>query len=548
MHEFSMRMTAHDGVLLYEDGSEVTLWGNNFQPNLYWEYKFRMEHLGLPMTPETMKEMCDDGFRDLSTMGCDVIRCHLTPADFTDAEGNLVNNMWLDMLGYLVAKARENEVYVYLTLVNHMDFTLIEDSFIAHATREEWIFNPETVQKTRRYIHQLINTVNPYTGIAYKDDPVIAVWGLINEPEYLDYRQMLADPAQKALFFQWLEKHDYPKNEAHFSIYRYETVRNYIDAMHDLLRKEGALQPVVWNCNWPRMIDGRREVFRAIADSKCEAVAFCLYPGQDDVADPFVKNPADLSDRNYLPFLRHCFDDYDHLGWLRDPQFAGKAKLVYEFETMYNAESSYLHPAMAKLFRALGVQMATMWTHTFNIYAPYQGGSHVLNLKTTPKKAAGYIIAGEVFRHLPRGFEFKTDSPTQDVFDGFALSFEHDLSIASSADMFIHSGDTVWRPVDVPEAPKKIIGRGNSPFVRYEGTGLYFIDIGDENVQIKIYPHARFVRNWWEWHTDGRPIVELDDQTERPFELNLPGREPIKLNLKPGVSRAALVSAPVPAL
>ena len=64
-NKFPMKMSVKDGVLLYEDGSEVTLWGDNFQPNLYWEYKFRMEHMGIPMTSDIMKSMCDDGFRDL---------------------------------------------------------------------------------------------------------------------------------------------------------------------------------------------------------------------------------------------------------------------------------------------------------------------------------------------------------------------------------------------------------------------------------------------------------------------------------------------------
>ena len=527
-----MKMAVRDGVLFYEDGSEVTLWGNNFQPNLYWEYKFRMEHLGIPMTLEVMKEMCDDGFRDLEKMGCDVIRCHLTPSDFTDAGGNLVENMWLDLLGYMVAMARENGVYVYITFVNQMDFTLIEESFVANATREEWIFDPVTVVATQNYVRQLINWVNPHTGFALKDDPVIAVWGLINEPEYFSYQQALTDPTQQALFFQWLEKNAFPKNDASFEKYRYEVVRGYIDGMHQLLRDEGASQPVVWNCNWPRMIDGRRDVFRAIADSKCEAVSFCLYPGQDDVADPFVENPANLSGRNYLPFLQNCFEQYDLLGWLRSDAFASKAKVVYEFETMYNAEGAYLHPAMAKLFRSLGVQIATMWTHTFNIYAPYQGGSHILNLKTTPKKAAAYIIAGRIFRHLLRGFEFKTS--TQDVFDGFMYSFEQDLAVATSDNEFIHTGDIDDCPVELPGAPKRIIGTGSSPFVKYEGTGLYFINITDNEVQIEIYPHARFVRNWWEWHTDGEPVVDLDDKTEFPFELNLPGCEPVRLTVAPG--------------
>ena len=74
--------------------------------------------------------------------------------------------------------------------------------------------------------------------------------------------------------------------------------------------------------------------------------------------------------------------------------------------------------------------MATMWTHTFNVSAPYQGGSRVLNLQTTPKKAASYMIAGEVFRGLPRGFDFSLEAETEDVFDDFALSYDRDLSIS----------------------------------------------------------------------------------------------------------------------
>ena len=59
--------------------------------------------------------MNDRGFEEIVKLGCDLVRVHLTPADFTDEAGNLVANQWLDMLGYLVARARENRVYVTLT-------------------------------------------------------------------------------------------------------------------------------------------------------------------------------------------------------------------------------------------------------------------------------------------------------------------------------------------------------------------------------------------------------------------------------------------------
>ena len=540
-NRFPMKMSVHEGVLHYEDGSEVVLWGNNFQPNLYWEYKFRMEHMGLPMTARVMKEMCDDGFQDLQRMDCDVIRCHLTPADFTDSDGNLVDTMWLDMLGYLVHKARENGVYVYITFLNQMEYVFVKDSFVPKYSREEWIFDPDCVAKTQHMIRQLINWTNPYNGRKLKDDDAICVWGLINEPEYSTYAQMREHPVQQRQFKAWVNANDAVYNEVDYTQYRQGVVKNYIDAMCDLLHGEGAEQPVVWNCNWPRMIDGRHDVFEAIADSKADAVAFCLYPGQDDVGEPFIEHPADLSGHNYLPFLKKCFDEELSLGWLRDPLFAKKAKMVYEFETMYNEKSSYLHPAIAKLFRALGVQMATMWTHCFNIYSAHMGCSHNLNLKTTPKKAVGYIIAGQIFRELPRGFEFSTLSDYDDQFNGVALSFEHDLSMAYLNDCFYYSGDLSWCPIDLPEFPKKIIGYGSSPWVACNSKGLYFIHVDDHVVQIELYPQARPVRDAWQWHADGGLVTEVDVETAIPFRLKFPGYQPIELTDMPGTYSFPLI-------
>src|SRR5512144_869435 len=105
---YPQRSVVRDGVFYFEDGSEVNLWGVNFQSNLYWEQGFRRAPLGLPGDPTSIKAMNDQGFEEIAKLGCDLVRVHLTPADFTDEAGNLVANQWLDMLGYMVAKAREH--------------------------------------------------------------------------------------------------------------------------------------------------------------------------------------------------------------------------------------------------------------------------------------------------------------------------------------------------------------------------------------------------------------------------------------------------------
>jgi hypothetical protein len=131
-------------------------------------------------------------------------------------------------------------------------------------------------------------------------------------------------------------------------------------------------------------------------------------------------------------------------------------------------------------------------------------------------------------------------SETEDVFDGVALSWEYDISMVSIDGLFLHSGDVTWIPVALPKLPSKIVGYGNSPFVSYAGRGIYFLNIGEHEAELEIFPHVRFVRDWWRWHADGKPVVALDSDTVLPFALRLPGREEQTILVKPGRCRIPL--------
>jgi hypothetical protein len=282
--------------------------------------------------------------------------------------------------------------------------------------------------------------------------------------------------------------------------------------MVNLFRDEGLTQPVVWNCGWARLIQKNRAAFSGIADSKVDAISFCLYPGQSDLKKPFWENPENLSDRNYLPYLEQCAQE-DWLGWLRSDAFKGKAKLVYEFETFCN-QSAYMYPAMAEFFRSFGAQIAAQWTYGLSGYAEYLGGSHVFNLKTTPRKAASFMVAKQQFKDVETSFSFESRSSS--VF--------HDGTLIYSgwSDQW-RAGVPAVRGIGDDAAPERIVGVGNSPFVKYEGTGLYFIEpCENEALRLTVYPDVEFLKpHWKELHT-GEQVAQLDSSTPHTFELKLP--------------------------
>ncbi len=524
-----------DGVLVYEDGTEVALWGVNLQTALYWEYMNRMKPCGIPLEADSLKHIADQNLDEMSQLGVGVIRMHLCPSDFADAEGNLTDSIFLDLLDYTLAKCHEHGLYVYLTLVNEMGSYYVQDSFITPrerdvhwAGRKIWLVDDGYVRKTAHYIRTLLERRNRYTQRVYRDDPAIAVLEIMNEPGYVSYGEMTTNPHYQSLhdeFHSWLRERgldSFP--ETHYSLFRYEHVKKYIATMYQTIRGTGAQQPVAWCLNWPRFITDHEDVFQAVADSPVEVVSFCLYPGQDDVPQPFWQHPVDLDGKNYLPLLRESWQQYDRLRWCLGKRFAGKAKTVYEFETFYN-QTAYLYPAMAQLFRALGVQMAHMWTYSLTPTAERLGGSHHLNLYCTPRKAVSFMIAGQLFGGTPRYTPYNATADDNLVFDSAAVSFEHNISLLATDRLLMHSGPiAAWQPVAMASDVQRIVGCGSSPLVSYDGTGAYFVQLAEDRVDILIHPDAKFTRPHWE-HPRGKPwqpTCALDRTTPHRFELHVP--------------------------
>lgn len=514
------RIYVQEGTLYHESGREVALWGVNFQSAMSWEWRIsnRGKQRRRSYDALSWKAQVDRSLDEIQRMNCQVIRIHLCPGDLADGKGDLLENEWLDMLDYTMAVCYRRGIYMNFAFLNHLgegdEGAILSSKLKEH--KWEAMVVPDKIRATENYILQLVNRPNPYdNNRPYKHNPAWIIAEIMNEP---DWPKECPDSEEFSagieVYEAWLSRHGRRDSPQAWSAFETESTLNYINRMDALLHDARVPAVPCWNLYWSKGPQHEGwEPYNASAESSVPVLSFSTYPGQDDSA-----KGIDLSARNYLPYLQQCYDRTDWQGWLREDRFKGrKAAIVYEFETWHN-QSAYLYPAMAKYFRAQGAQIATMWTYYLNEPGQARGrsASHNLNLVTTPRKAAGFMVAAEVFKSTPRYISYSTTESDADRFGLTALSFPLDLSAYSSDDILIHSGDIAADFIELPSIPKRIAGYGSSPFVRYAGQGMYFLDAIFEGGRfafcwdLTVMPHSVF---------DDTGEVRMD--TTRSFPMTL---------------------------
>ena len=513
-------VTVKNGRMYAPDGTELALWGVNFQTCLSWEYNNRLKKRGVPETETALKNATDKNLEEIKRLGANVIRCHLTPADFTDADGNLVETLYLKVLDYMVNGAKERGLYVTLTFINHMSNAYVPESVFNNVSRQDWVMVPDVVEKSKNYIAQLLDRKNPYTGLSYAEEPAIAYWELVNEPSFYEYDgdtdPLPASGAAVDAYKEYLSANGMQDSRESYRTYREKTAKEYVNTMYGLVREHGAVQPVIWNHNWPKYRNSNRmDIFNGVLASEIDGVSCCSYPGQSLVPSDYWANPKDLTSEDYTSWFKE--NGYE---WMKSAEYASKVKVIYEFETFFN-QSAYLYPVMALFFRSYGIQSASMWTYTMAEYAQYHAGSHFLSLTCTPSKAASFIVAKALFESTPAGTAFDYDSPNEQTGVNYAISKERNLSVFSDSDRLYYSGDiTEWNPVEVSGTVKHIAGTGNSLLAEYSGSGLYFIDDEEDELHITLEPNHEWTGEPWNSLSQGQ-VSSLDETSTNKLSIHL---------------------------
>src|SRR2546423_9057516 len=399
------------------------------------------------------KKMIDEDMAQFARMGWDGLRLALWGDwEASDSAGNLIANDHLDLLDYLIARARERGIYMLFSPIqlygsNWPDALqdTIQPGFGRRFGKARMGTDSAAIAAQTRYLRQILNHVNPYTHVALKDEPAILFIELVNEP--------------------WHHPEDLQGS-----------IR-YIDTLTAAVRSTGCTKLVFYNVSQDFRIG------EAIRRSKAQGVTFGWYPTG--------LNSGHELQGNYL----RGTDGYQDM--LR-PELAHLPRIVYEFDSP-DLRGGTMYPAMARTFRAVGAQFAAMFAYDMLRTASRNLGwqTHYLSLVYTPRKAMSAVIAAEAMRRLPRMRSYGA-YPENTRFGDFHVSADSNLGELVARDAFLYAGSTSSVPPD-PTALRRVAGYGSSPVVTYEGEGSYFLDKVRAGVwRLEVYADAVPVRDPFE--------------------------------------------------
>ncbi len=430
-----------------DDRQEVTLFGANYVLPTASDYR------AAGYLHADRKKMIDEDMAQFARMGWDGMRLTFWGDwEASDSAGNLIANDHLDLQDYLIARARERGIYMLFSPIqlygsnwpDALDDTTAP-GFGRYFGKDRMGTDPRALAAQVNYLHQILEHVNPYTGVALKDEPAILFIELVNEPAH------------------------HPEDLA-------GSIR-YLNALTDAVRRTGCRKLVFYNVSQDFRIG------EAIRRSKAQGLTFGWYPSG--------LNSGHELEGNYLRGV----DGYPDM--LRK-DLARLPRIVYEFDSP-DLRTGTMYPAMARTFRAVGTQFAAMFAYDMLQTASRNLGwqTHYLNLVYTPRKAMSAIIASEAMHRLPRMRSYGP-YPKNTRFGDFHVSSDGNLGELVARDAFLYAGSTQSKPPD-PPALHRIAGYGSSPTVTYEGEGIYFLDKVRPGVwRLEVYPDAVPVRDPFE--------------------------------------------------
>ena len=462
----------------YVDEQGIMRWGNSHQEVYGFGVNYTVPFAHAYRSAEKLnispREAIDNDVYHFARLGFDAYRVHVWDTEISDTLGNLLENDHLELFDYMLWQMKSRGLKFLITPIafwgNGWPEPDQETPGFSHRHGKDSSLTREAAIKAQEnYLYQFLNHVNPYTNLAYKDDPAIVAFEISNEPHH--------------------------RAEA-------SAVTSYIQRLVNAMKKTGNKKPVFYN------ISHGIHLVDAYYEAGIQGGTFQWYPTGLGAGEELQGNFLPNVDAYTIPFADN-------------PRFRKGAKVVYEFDAA-DVGRSYIYPAMARSFRTAGIQWATHFAYdpTYLAYANTEYNTHFMNLAYTPAKAISLKLASQVFHRIPLYADYGA-YPANAQFENFRISYEEDLAELNTAEKFVYTNHTASKPKE-PKKLREITGCGNSAVVSYAGTGAYFLDKIEKGVwRLEVMPDALQIANPFGRNSLKREVAVINWR-EWPMSVNLP--------------------------
>ena len=311
---------------VFEDGTEMKFWGTNFN--------------GAGCFPD--HAYAEVLARRMAKLGINIIRFHQldaewhTPNIFRFTKGKRVTDAALDpesmdRLDYLIYCLKNEGIYVYLDMITYRKFRSDEGVENAHALGDAGkpvsVFSRRLIDLQKEFCRDIWLHENPYTKLAYRDDPVIILTEIANENELFSphfHKTEYPEPYLSefhALFNAWLAEHGIDRRAEDISVidrcdrdlleFKTELQVRYYTEMYAYMKEIGVRIPIA-GTNWQATPDNYRS--QLVCDfldghayfydwSWQEFQKKCTNKGVTQEAESYLKLCAPLTHVNYPTYI-----------------------------------------------------------------------------------------------------------------------------------------------------------------------------------------------------------------------------------------------------
>jgi hypothetical protein len=247
---------------IFEDGTTAKFWGTCFSASANFPTHEQSEIIA----------------RRLAKFGVNIVRTHHADAgwsvpnifefDRVDIKDNTLSfdPESLDRYDYMIYCLKREGIYIYLDQLVHRKFKSGDGvdavDQLEFAAKPYSNFDPRLIELQKKYSHDLWTHINPYTKLAYKDDPAIVLMEFANENDLFTqtvklepYRSRLEEKYRSWAKGKNIEVSSEPVDFTKFTepilMFLHEVQREYYIEMTKYLRGIGVRVPMTGS-NWSR--------------------------------------------------------------------------------------------------------------------------------------------------------------------------------------------------------------------------------------------------------------------------------------------------------